>query len=131
MRRKCFGPGPCWGNRQIQCFQLLKTSTQPVQRHLPDTPRRNLEDRVLGAADDARVFRIQTDAKSPDVATGTSEHAVAEVDTKEIRIGATQAAVIDASHWVGWRRAASDVEVGQIWYGGWDSNPQALTGSRV
>ena len=31
MVRSCFLPGPCWGNKHGQCFDVLFTSVQPVR----------------------------------------------------------------------------------------------------
>ena len=35
IRRLCFGPAPCCGNKQCQCFQLLYSSVQPTLRVRP------------------------------------------------------------------------------------------------
>jgi hypothetical protein len=79
----------------------------------------------------SRISADRADPQTPDVSSADREHAVAQIETEQVRVGWPKLTLVDASGRVRGQGAASDPGVGGVWYGGWDSNPQALTGSRV
>ena len=122
---------PVLGEQAHPMFPVAPDFQAPDPGNGADPALRNLGHGPLSPSHDLWVLGVQADPQLPDIASTGREHPIAQVEPEEIRIGWAKLALIDACRHVSRHGAASDARARGLWCGGWDSNPQALTGSRV
>ncbi len=84
IRRLCFTPGPCWGNRQGQCFEYERNVDASNAFHNARSLAGHQHlDGLAAAVDDRRVLRVQHDAQTPDSAA-PRDATVAEIQAEQV-----------------------------------------------
>ena len=98
-------------------------------RHQTSRPTPDRVDRNHGPTDGHGVTLFQGDPEAPDSAPVEGEVSIPEIEAEQVPVRVFIDRRTDASPRI---MGTGDADGSlRVWYGGWDSNPQALAGSRV